>query len=203
MQATQGNREDWFPTSVWYFDWPEAAAHRQSMLDALYSMRQEDGAGITDRSTVLGWHSQDDLEKRAPFEALIAEILSNAATVGEFEKWDLANYRIYVMNSWGIINGKYAYNSMHNHPNAMLSGVYYIQAPKDCGNLEFRDPREARLMKSIPTTGHHRGTYKTIYYEPIEGRMVLFPSWLLHSVRPNLSEEERVCVSFNLDLVRR
>jgi hypothetical protein len=28
--------------------------------------------------------------------------------------------------------------------------------------------------------------------------MLLFPSWLDHGVEPNLSDEERVCLSFNL-----
>ena len=31
-----------------------------------------------------------------------------------------------------------------------------------------------------------------------EGRMLLFPSWFVHSVPPNMSDEERISISFNV-----
>jgi len=36
--------------------------------------------------------------------------------------------------------------------------------------------------------------------EPVEGGLVLFPSYLDHSVNPNLSSEERIVISFNLNI---
>jgi ectoine hydroxylase-related dioxygenase (phytanoyl-CoA dioxygenase family) len=30
--------------------------------------------------------------------------------------------------------------------------------------------------------------------------MIIFPSWLNHGVEPNLSDEERVCISFNISM---
>ena len=35
---------------------------------------------------------------------------------------------------------------------------------------------------------------------PIEGRMLIFPSHLEHDVRENLSNEDRISVSFNIKL---
>jgi uncharacterized protein (TIGR02466 family) len=45
---------------------------------------------------------------------------------------------------------------------------------------------------------HNRWTSDKVTYKPTAGRMLLFPSWLDHGVEPNLSDEERVCLSFNL-----
>ena len=34
-------------------------------------------------------------------------------------------------------------------------------------------------------------------YEPLEGRIIMFPSWLWHCVEPNESNDIRISVSFN------
>ena len=33
---------------------------------------------------------------------------------------------------------------------------------------------------------------------PVENQLLLFPSWLSHRVEPNLTEGERISISFNL-----
>ena len=38
---------------------------------------------------------------------------------------------------------------------------------------------------------------------PVEGGLVLFPSYLDHSVNANLSNEERIVVSFNINLIKK
>ena len=47
-----------------------------------------------------------------------------------------------------------------------------------------------------------------VFYQPLEGRLILFPAWPVHAVHPNLSEEEgeageRISVSFNFYQIRR
>ena len=36
---------------------------------------------------------------------------------------------------------------------------------------------------------------------PEEGRLIMFPSWLEHSVGQNLSDSLRISLSFNIDLL--
>ena len=38
---------------------------------------------------------------------------------------------------------------------------------------------------------------------PKEGSMLVFPSYLEHMVKPNESDEDRISVSFNLDIIKR
>ena len=47
---------------------------------------------------------------------------------------------------WSIINPPGSANRAHIHPGCTWSGVYYIQAPEGCGNIEFIDPRTENLM---------------------------------------------------------
>ena len=47
-----------------------------------------------------------------------------------------------------------------------------------------------------------------MFYQPLDGRLIVFPAWLVHAVHPNLSEEEgeageRISVSFNFYQIRR
>ena len=39
--------------------------------------------------------------------------------------------------------------------------------------------------------------WRETHYEPIAGRVIMFPSWLMHAVAPNESNDIRISVSFN------
>ena len=39
--------------------------------------------------------------------------------------------------------------------------------------------------------------WREAYIEPIPGRIIMFPSWLWHSVEENKSNDIRISVSFN------
>jgi uncharacterized protein (TIGR02466 family) len=100
---------------------------------------------------------------------------------------------------WANVNCKYAYNDVHNHPNAMLSGVYYVKAQADCGELALLDPRkQANVM--LPGFSERTPLNSPLQrFAPEVGRLVIFPSWLEHGVDQNLSDEDRISISFNID----
>lgn len=85
---------------------------------------------------------------------------------------------------------------MHEHgyqPNT-VSGVYYHKAPANCGRIIFKSPNP--FVVSFP---HQSPDYFNISnIEPEEGLIVLFPSWLMHKVEPNRSNDIRVSLSFNV-----
>ena len=39
--------------------------------------------------------------------------------------------------------------------------------------------------------------WKEVHVDPLEGRILMFPSWLWHCVQPNKSNDIRISVSFN------
>ena len=100
-----------------------------------------------------------------------------------------------------ITDGKQAANSVHNHPNSILSGVYYVQAPEHLGVISFQDPRSAAQMLIPPVTEFSLWTLPKISYQPQAGTMLLFPSWLWHGVEMNRSDHLRVSLSFNIGMV--
>jgi len=87
---------------------------------------------------------------------------------------------------------------MHNHPNSALSGAYYLQAPEHSGAITFRDPREQASMIVPPLAELTPWTFKTVRYQPMPGRLLIFPGWLLHAVEHNRSQSDRIVMSFNV-----
>ena len=90
---------------------------------------------------------------------------------------------------------------LHVHPNANVSGVYYVTAPPstlepgDAGKISFYDPRPRATMAQLPfQTTRHR-------IAPVPGDMYLFPAWLEHSVSPFQGEGTRICIAFNGKLI--
>ena len=107
------------------------------------------------------------------------------------------DYELVLDNAWVNVSPKYASNRIHVHPRDHLSGVYYVQAPENSGSICFRDPRPQVEMWDFPYGETNEMSTREVSYQPAAGRMVLFPSWLAHEVRPNMSEEDRISIAFN------
>ena len=100
---------------------------------------------------------------------------------------------------WANINPPGGMNRAHQHPNSLWSGVYYIKAPKNSGDLKIDDPRSSAAMcRPQQKEGEKPARlFRETHYEPIAGRCIMFPSWLMHCVDPNNSDDIRISVSFN------
>ncbi|HEY2909442.1 MAG TPA: TIGR02466 family protein [Gemmataceae bacterium] len=195
-----GGREDWFPTSVWGFEHPEPEPLNASLSRLILTERESDPRGLVDRSTVLGWHSRDDLHRSAEFAPLVQFIEGGVAEAVRFQKWDAKQVTPLIASCWANVNGPGASNVVHTHPHCFLSGVYYVQANADSGAIFFLDPRPAAVMIAPPMTEFTPWTFQRVRYEPKPGRMLIFPSWLQHGVEPNRGADDRICASFNIGL---
>jgi len=176
----------------------DADSLNEQLLAEIRDERDRDAEGMTGRSSILGWHSRDDLHQRDAFAPLMKQINHCVAEVVAFQDWDLEKVTARMTNCWANENDKDSSNVIHNHPRSALSGVYYVQTPENCGDLFFRDPREAPAMVEPPMRERTSWTFQKVTYKPQVGRLLIFPSWLMHGVEPNLSDQTRVCVSFNV-----
>ena len=108
-----------------------------------------------------------------------------------------------ITGMWAVVNGPGSSNRLHNHPFNYLSGVFYLQVPKDSGSLIFHDPRPQSEVLSPPKKqGENLHTAHRVTWEPKQNDLLVFPSWLQHEVEINNSQEERIVISFNIQLKR-
>jgi hypothetical protein len=106
------------------------------------------------------------------------------------------------ITSWLQYNQPKSYFIRHDHYGAIVSGVLYLQTPPNCGNLVFHNPLEQRRVTNVffESVKKEQNDYNhdVVTYSPIKGELVMFESWLSHSVGQNLSDENRISVSFNV-----
>ena len=148
------------------------------------------------RTNLKGWHSKTDMHNIPVFKPLVDELLKMQREIFE-EEW-LEGESI-IGNMWANINPPGGMNRPHMHPNSHFSGVYYIKAPKNSGQLIFNDPRTLSHML-LPNRKQQTPPpelWREVRLQPIEGRIIMFPAWLMHCVDPNESNDIRISVSFN------
>ena len=115
--------------------------------------------------------------------------------------WDVINQIIKITNMWSIINTKGSFNERHHHGNSALSAAYYVKADKESGDIVFYDPRQAFTFSHPENTIVNELNAQTKSIAPKSGLLVLFPSYLDHSVNTSNSTKDRIVISFNISLV--
>lgn len=98
-----------------------------------------------------------------------------------------------IVSSWFSKFEKGCFAHVHNHGSSDISGVYYFKVPTGGSALFFRNPIthfDSSLVYEHLATG--------IDIKPNQGDILLFPSWLQHGVKTNMTDETRVSVSFNI-----
>ena len=187
------HRELHFPTPIYIADIKHPTLNQELERDIVAWSKQDKGIV---RTNVQGWHSTTDMHERPEFKKLVNMLYDCQKTVYEQEHLDSEPF---LGNMWANINPPGGMNRAHQHPNSLWSGVYYIKAPKNSGQLKIDDPRSSASMVRPSQKKGEKPTrlFRETHYEPIAGRCIMFPSWLMHCVDPNNSNDIRISVSFN------
>ena len=161
--------------------------------------RLKDSKGVN-KSNLGGWQSDNINYPNSPFSFL----LNIEKICREIAKDELnINTSVSLTNCWININQKHNSNQVHTHANSILSGVYYIKTPEKCGNIQFWHPavdlmdRDWRFNLESNFNSYNRYNSTQWWLPSKEGMLYIFPSWLKHSVDPNMSDKERISISFN------
>jgi hypothetical protein len=81
---------------------------------------------------------------------------------------------------------------MHQHPSNFLSGVYYIQIHPGADTINLHDPRSQSGIIRPPVIELTAENTDQVVVRMKDGTMLVFPSYLQHSVDPNASDQERI-----------
>ena len=184
-------REEFFPTIIYGKD---VKLDNQLFANEIIEWSKRDpGVKKTNRN---GWHSTTEMHKMPVYQPLVNELFVMINDIWKEERIDRAPV---LGNMWANINPPGGYNAPHVHPNSLFSGVYYIKSLKNSGRLSCIDPRpgvqlnmHTRKKGELP-----KYLWREVNLEPKEGRIIMFPYYLWHSVEPNESNDIRISVSFN------
>ena len=103
--------------------------------------------------------------------------------------------KLVITQSWLNKNKKGESHHEHVHPNSMVSGVWYPQIHESLPPIQFRHRNQRDI--SLQTEKYNTFNSATFMLPMKCGELILFPSNLTHSVPTNLTDQERISLSFN------
>ena len=188
-----------FPTPVWTTQLDNYKNVNEQMYTFIKSRQKNDEIGVS-KSNVKGWHSKEfNLNDKEP-QNFIRFILPAIEQVMTDMNWEKEKQTAKINNMWAIINTGGSANLRHQHGNSTISGAYYVRAPINSGDIVFYDPRPAPVYSHPNVVNPNILNAEVNSISPKEGALVLFPSYLDHSVNENLSDNERIVISFNIKI---
>lgn len=172
-----------FPVVIYRCNLPNKL---EPVKEWIYQSKNQNPQGVT-FSNVLGW--QSDLLEPNEYNPNIGFLNDFLATFAD----SVLKGRDYNLTDlWLNISPQLSSNKIHRHTDYVgprsknkWSGVYYIQVPKNGGDICFTNPY---LLDEFSP------------YTPTEGEVIIFPSQVYHSVEVNESTEDRISIAFNFEL---
>jgi len=107
------------------------------------------------------------------------------------------NFKVVICDTW-VTRTKFGQiGNWHTHSNSMFSGVVYLTDHND-GHTEFeiRDPLQNKLTPWISQDIIKNINYIT-RYKPQRGKMLIWPSSLVHRISLSRDKNTRYTLSFN------
>ena len=186
-----------FPIPIHQFDVNGFSEIKDELIDYAYDYKKKEPKGVS-VSNRGGWQSEgfEVINEDDVLQLFLINCLSNFPPIKKSVQ--LRGY------AWININKPGDYNINHVHPTNHLSGVLWIKTPKNCGDIIFDSPYEFQAYQEIESySNEFKDSFNidhNYYFNPTEGRMIVFPAHLSHHVQENKSNEDRISVSFNIRL---
>lgn len=140
--------------------------------------------------------SLDDLPKRsAAIAKLVRRIDAQVAVFARELAYDLGRGKLVLDAIWINVLEPGGFHTGHIHPNAVVSGTYYVAVPDGASALKLEDPRLPMMMARPPIKA--KGERPFVALVPAPGTLLLWESFLRHEVPLNAADGERISVSFN------
>ncbi len=205
--------ETWFPLAIYYEDLADAPQHQQNLATAVLELEQ---TGAERRNyPEMAWtgdlHGVERIHTLPSFSWIVGQVEQHTAIYLQQLGVDLSQVDLYIQRAWPIVSRTEQEVGSHCHNTAHISAVYYIKVPTsdtyDPGRLIFFN--DARVNEVSPGLGSENtdivaedNLFNQMHtaYEPVAGRLILFPAKQRHAVTMNETDELRLSLSFDIVL---
>ena len=183
-----------FPTLVWKVELRTQLreAINAKAFAALSHMRRD----LPPLAPGAGWQSSQMLHELDDFQDLVTCVRHTVSGILRFLQIGYDAFEITAC--WATILARGAEHKVHYHPNNFLSGVYYVRTHAGADTINFHDPRNQTGVIRPPVVQLTAENTDQVVVRVKDGTLLVFPSWLKHSVDANTSEAERISISFNV-----
>jgi uncharacterized protein (TIGR02466 family) len=166
---------------------------------------------MSSRPNFQGWRSDDDMLEWGGEAArkLCDHVLQCCETHSVDIKQTDGRRFVWQPEMWANVSDRGVSNQANCHPGSQWSAVYFVSDgyggsddPELGGEFAFLDPRFPMVRMRSPdlrfcspggAVDHHESLVR-----PKTGQLLMFPAWLVHSVRPYLGDELRISITINV-----
>ena len=188
-----------FPTLIHFFTVDDYYLIKDQLIEFVYEEQRKDPVGKV-VSNIGGWQSKSYCENNILFTTIQETVSKYFSTNRIFSKNTLMN----ISSFWMNINKKGDHNEIHDHSMCDMAGVLYLKTSKDCGRIEFQSPNSFIQCKEMAWYNNELceayNFYPAYGWDVQESEIYIFPSSLLHKVHQNKTDNDRISVSFNIQL---
>ncbi len=199
--TTPREMEPLFAVGVQFSEIPDAEALNAELKEEIGRIR-----GVVPNSIPEGWscnlyttvRSNLNVFDLPPFQKLREHIVAEANSFALGSGLNIAKHPLRLNECWVNVYGQGDAQEVHVHRNSVISGIYYVAAPPGSGELLFHSPLLEMLEPPVTHANIFNASIRNVPPKP--GTMILFRSWLRHSVKPTKGREERISVAFNITM---
>jgi len=170
--------------------------YNRDLLPACQAVRKE-----TEDMSELPWNCHvwstyaydTELFKRPEFREISKAIAQYVRLYLDKRQWK-QEVKILMTELWVNYQSKYQYQEYHDHRERLVSGIYYVDVPEGTPGIMMKTPLKANYDDLF----FNEEAVQEVNHLNIEtGDILLFPSWLDHGVKANMTDKHRVNISFN------
>lgn len=198
------NSKAWFPTLICDFESQTHDQFKKIFYNNMAKYVHPDG--------IDGEHADLFLHHNQEFDFLFREITAFgkqylAALELDPDEWDL-----HIVKCWWQSMSK-NFIPLHNHSDAHLSFVYYVNVPPESGHLHFQtnpttfvnDLTSGMFIddyeNKLPFKKYNHFNAMSVAYEPKESMVIVFPAKLDHMTTSITDETD--AVTADVDIIKR
>ncbi len=188
-----------FPTPILQARYERTDEFNMELARRVLALREK-SPGLQ-RSNIGAWHSESTFPNDVgePYGSQLGKMFAESVRAAVESMVEMTGpwpekFRIDI---WANVHERGHSHVPHVHPGCPWTGVYYVATETNAGGeIVFSDPRTAALMIVHPLNPFN--TTNMITIAPVAGMMLVFPSFVYHSVRPYEGTTPRISISFDL-----
>jgi uncharacterized protein (TIGR02466 family) len=106
------------------------------------------------------------------------------------------NITPYITQSWLNYTETNQYHHKHQHPNSLVSGVFYINCHEEHDKIKFFNDKYSTIKPEIKDWNIWNS--ETWWFSVKTGDVIMFPSSLTHMVETKQGNNTRISLAFNV-----
>lgn len=194
------NTRSIFPVKIYETEFPNFNSIQNNILESLlpfFEKTATDNEYFTDNGIPMIVRTESNrLHENFAFLE-IANFIENEVQMYWQSLGLTKRIKPYILQMWANKIPPGGFTPAHNHNPVPIGGAFYINAVSEMGNLYLENPME--MVLGCQPRDYLEKPY--LYTETIDvkpGKLIMFPGYLRHHTRSNMTNENRYVLGFNI-----